>query len=46
MEKLEEDEAKEKAKQEMLTWAKKQEEYQKEFSQNMNIVQVLFFLFL
>ncbi|KAK2906438.1 N-myc-interactor [Channa argus] len=36
MEKLEEDEAKEKNKQEMLAWAKKQEECRKEFSQSMS----------
>lgn len=41
MEKLEEDEAKEKAKQEMLALAKKQEEYRKEFAESMSAVQVV-----
>ncbi|XP_031725870.1 N-myc-interactor [Anarrhichthys ocellatus] len=39
LEKLEEDEAKEKAKQEMMAHVKKQEECQKEFKLNMNTVQ-------
>lgn len=39
MEKLEEDEAKEKTKQEMLSWAKKQDECRKEFAQSISGVQ-------
>lgn len=41
MEKLEEDETKEKAKQEMLTWASKQDECRKEFTQSMSAMQVV-----
>ena len=40
LEKLEEDEAKTKAKQEMLACVKNQEECQKEFTESMNAVQV------
>lgn len=40
LEKLEEDEAKTKAQQEMFACVKKQEDCQKEFSQSMNAVQV------
>ncbi|KAF0025995.1 hypothetical protein F2P81_020732 [Scophthalmus maximus] len=39
VEKLEEDEAKDKAKQEMIAWVKKQDECQKEFTQSMGSVQ-------
>ncbi|XP_019955204.1 N-myc-interactor [Paralichthys olivaceus] len=39
IEKLEEDEAKEKAKTEMYAWIKKQEECQKDFTQHMSAVQ-------
>ncbi len=40
LEKLEEDDAKTKAQQEMLAYVRKQEECQKEFTQGMNTVQV------
>lgn len=41
MEKLEEDELKEKAKQEMLTLVSKQQEIRKEFTDSMSTVKVM-----